>query len=362
MAPLAIPRAEIPLTHSFHVLTPDAQYPDDGVVERRTAGSDVRFDIFRERQNTRSNIADDLLRSVDALVVWHEMSVDADLVRKLNRCRVIVRAGVGFDHIDLRATGEAGIPVCNTPDYGTSEVADHAIALMLAFSRGIVSYHEAIQRDPVLHYDVMTAPLVRRIRGRTFGILGLGRIGTATALRAKAFGMHVVAYDPYAPAGVEIALGIDRVNDLDELLAHSDVVSLHTPLTDETRGIIDSRSLSRMKRDAVLINTARGALVDIPALLDALHAGTIRGAGIDVLAVEPPEVDDSIVSTLTGELLPDLAGRLIVTPHAAWFSPESREDARRLSVETTMLYLRQGRLRNLVNGEYLAHTRGIVHA
>jgi phosphoglycerate dehydrogenase-like enzyme len=350
------------LTPVFHILTPDAQYADDGIVERRTAGPDVRFDIYRERQGTRANISDPLLAAVDALVVWHEMAVDRAMVEKLRRCRVIVRAGVGFDHIDLEAAGSAGIPVCNTPDYGTSEVADHAIALMLAFSRGIVSYHEAIRRDPVLHYDVMTAPLVRRIRGRVFGIVGIGRIGTAAALRAKAFGMRVIAYDPYAPAGVEIALGVDRVETMDELLATSDVVSLHAPLTETTRGMIDARALATMKSDAVLINTARGALVDIPALLDALAAGTIRGAGIDVLAVEPPDAEDGIVSALTGRSLPSLAGRLIVTPHAAWFSPESREDARRLSVETAMLYLRQGRLRNLVNGEYLTSARRMAHA
>ena len=346
----------------LRILTPDAQYSDDGVVERSTSGPEVLWDIYRERGGVDSRIAEDVLKSADALVVWHERKVDAAFIASLIDCKIIVRAGVGFDHIDLRAAGEAGIPVCNTPDYGTSEVADHAIGLMLAFARGVVTYHEALRRDPVGNYDSTRAPTVRRIRGRVFGVVGLGRIGTATALRAKAFGMRVAVYDPYVSPGTEIALGVDRVRTLDELLALSDVVSLHAPLTDETRNMIDATALSKMKRDAILINTARGAIVDIPALLSALDAGTIGGAGIDVLPIEPPCADDPVVRALGpfGRAAND--GRLILTPHAAWSSPESREDARRLSVETAMLYLREGRLRNLVNEAFLSGGRRPIDA
>ena len=124
----------------FHLLTPDAQYADDGVIERQTAGGDVDWDIRRAR--ALSELPPELLAACDALVVWHEMKIDAAFVSALRRCRIVVRAGVGFDHIDLAAAAAAGIPVCNTPDYGTSEVADHAIGLMLALRRGIVSYHQ----------------------------------------------------------------------------------------------------------------------------------------------------------------------------------------------------------------------------
>jgi phosphoglycerate dehydrogenase-like enzyme len=341
------------VTTRFRILTPDAQYFDDGVVERRTSGADVQWDIFRERNGTRQNIPADILRNSDAIVLWHEMQVDAAFIAELKRCKVIVRAGVGFDHIDLRAAGEAGIPVCNTPDYGTSEVADHAIAMMLALARGIVSYQDALRADTRANYDSTLAPLVRRIRGRTLGIIGMGRIGTATALRAKAFGMNIVAYDPYAGHGMEIAIGVTRLASLDELLATSDVVSLHAPLTAETHNMIDASALRKMKPDAVLINTARGAMVDIAALLIELESGTIAGAGIDVLPIEPPERDDPVVGILDRFRDAGMDGRLILSPHAAWSSPESREDARRLSVETAMLCLREGRLRNLVNAEYL---------
>jgi D-3-phosphoglycerate dehydrogenase len=340
----------------FRILTPDAQYADDAVIERQTAGPDVEWDIYRERVDSHA-VPEAVLAAADAIVVWHEVPIDAAMVRRLPKCRIIVRAGVGFDHIDLKATGAAGIPVANTPDYGTSEVADHAIGLMLALSRGIATFHDLLQADPVGNFDSTRAPLVRRIRGRTFGIVGLGRIGIATALRAKAFGMRVVAHDPYAPAGMEIAAGVERVNTLGDLLAASDVVSLHCPLTAETHNLINAEALSKMRRDAVLINTARGAIVDIPALIAALEAGTIGGAAIDVLPVEPPPPDDVFVKSYRRLREGKLRDRFIVTPHAAWSSPESRADARRLAVETTMLYLRDGYLRNLVNGAYLTTPR-----
>jgi D-3-phosphoglycerate dehydrogenase / 2-oxoglutarate reductase len=331
----------------FRLLTPDAQYSDDGLIERRTAGSDVDWDIRRSR--TLDEIPAECIAACDALVVWHEMHIDSAFVSALKRCRIIVRAGVGFDHIDLAAAAEAGIPVCNTPDYGTSEVADHAIALMLAFRRGIVSYHQNLVADPCGGFDYTRAPLVRRLRGRVFGVVGLGRIGVATAIRAKAFGMNVVAYDPYVARGLEIAVGVDRVESLKSLLALSDVVSLHCPLTDETRNMINATTLGQMKRDAILINTARGSIIDVAALLDALHRGDIGGAGIDVLPTEPPRADDLLAIAYRDRVDPLIGERLILTPHAAWSSPESVSDARRLSVETAMLYLREGKLRNLVN-------------
>jgi phosphoglycerate dehydrogenase-like enzyme len=303
-------------------------------------------------------VPESVLAAADAIIVWHEVPIDEELVQRIPNCRIIVRAGVGFDHIDLRATGAAGIPVANTPDYGTSEVADHAIGLMLALSRGIATFHDLLQADPIGNYDSERAPLVRRIRGRAFGIIGLGRIGIAAAIRAKAFGMQVIAYDPYAPAGVEIAVGVRRVQSLIELLEVSDVVSIHCPLTPETHNLINTEALSHMRSDAVLINTARGAIVDVAAVVAAVGSRQIAGAAIDVLPVEPPHPEDPFVRAYRDLSASNLRDRFIVTPHAAWSSPESRADARRLSVETAMMYLREGKLRNLVNGDFLnSHRR-----
>jgi D-3-phosphoglycerate dehydrogenase len=342
----------------YRLLTPDAQYADDGTIERKTAGQDIQWDIQRTR--SIDQLSADSLGACDAVVVWHEMKIDRAFVAALKRCRIIVRAGVGFDHIDLGAAEEAGIPVCNTPDYGTSEVADHAIGLMLAFRRGIVSYHQHLKTDIRAGFDYTKAPLVRRLRGRTFGVIGLGRIGTATALRAKAFGMNVIAYDPYVSRGAEIALGVDRTDRLERLLSDADAVSLHCPLTDETRSMINATTLAAMNPHAILINTARGAIVDIPALVQALRDGVIAGAGIDVLPVEPPAADDVIAMAYRAANDPIIGERLIVTPHAAWSSPESVADARRLAVETAMLYLREGRLRNLVNNPPSTLRRGLA--
>jgi phosphoglycerate dehydrogenase-like enzyme len=331
----------------FRLLTPDAQYPDDGTIERHTAGADVQWDIFRER--SLQGLPVEALQLCDAIVVWHEMKIDQKFLNALKQCRIIVRAGVGFDHIDLEAAAELGLPVCNTPDYGTSEVADHALALTLALRRGIVSYHQNLVSDPTKGFNYALAPLVKRLRGTVFGIVGLGRIGIATALRAKAFGMSVVALDPLVSRGTEIAVGVDRVESLEALLAASDVVSLHCPLSSETRGMIGTAEFEKMKPGAILVNTARGGLVNINALITALKSGKIAGAGIDVLPIEPPSPDDEL-AILYRNRSHDLVGdRLIVTPHAAWSSPESVSDARRLAVETAMLYLRNGQLRNLVN-------------
>ena len=339
----------------LHLFTPDAQYADDGAIERETAGRDVDWTICRERRAER--LPSDALARADGLVVWHVMRIDADFIARMPNCRVIVRAGVGYDQIDLEAAGRAGIPVCNTPDYGTSEVADHAIALTLALTRGIVSYHEHLVADPIHGFNSALAPLVRRSRGRTFGVVGFGRIGTATALRAKAFGFRVVGFDPYVSAGTEIAIGIERVSALEALLDVADIVSLHCPLTAETKGMIGAEAFRRMKSSAILINTARGEIVDVSAMIAAIRGGEIAGAGIDVLPTEPPNPTDEIAVAYRDLKAAGIADRLILTPHAAWSSPESRVDIRRLSVETAILYLAKGHLRNLVNGFCLPTVR-----
>lgn len=342
------------MAQPYRILTPDAQYDDGGVIEHELAAGDASLEIYRER--TGANIPEQSWRQCDGLLVWHEIKIDASVIAKLDRCRIIVRAGVGYDHLDIEAAGRAGIPVCNTPDYGTSEVADHAIAMMLALSRGIVPFHRNLTEDPVAGFDFSRAPTVRRIRGRKLGIVGLGRIGLATALRAKAFGLSIMAYDPHQPRGMEIAAGVERTDNLKTLLQESDIVSLHAPLTAETNAIINADTLAAMRPDAILINTARGALIDIDALYTALKAGRIAGAALDVLPQEPPDPASPLIKGVAdGD--PDLRDRVILSPHAAWSSPESRRDARRLSIETMMLYLREGTLRNGVNWDHLSHRR-----
>jgi phosphoglycerate dehydrogenase-like enzyme len=239
-------------------------------------------------------------------------------------------------------------PGCNVPDYGTTEVADHAIALMLALARGLVSYHARLLADPHAGWHWSGAPLVRRLRGATFGIVGLGRIGTAASRRARALDMEVCFYDPYLPDGAELGLGYRRVDSLPALLAESDVVSLHCPLTEDNRNLIDAEALRALKPGALLINTARGGLVDLGALETALWDGRLGGAGLDVLPEEPPDPEHPLIQAFRRRE-PGLDGRLLLTPHVAWFSEAGRTDLRRKSATTVQDFLQQGRLRNCVN-------------
>jgi len=196
------------------------------------------------------------------------------------------------------------------------------------------------------------------VRGTTFGIVGLGRIGTAVALRAKSFGFDILAYDPYVSRGQEIALGVGRVNCLAELLAACDVVSLHAPLTAETRNMIDDAAFAAMRPGALLINTARGGMVDLDALQRALRDERLGAAALDVLPEEPPDAPHPLLTAYAAGA-DWLRGRLLITPHAAWYSPDSQTDARRLAVETLVAYLLDGHLQNCVNADKLVDRRPV---
>src|SRR5262249_56988152 len=202
----------------------------------------------RRRGTTPADIPDRAWRTCTAIVIWQVMNLRAETIAKLDNCRIIARAGVGFDGIDLAAAAQKGIPVCNCPDYGTTDVADHAIALYLALSRGIAFFQDALRADVVKRWDWTAPPLIGRVRGNCFGAIGMGGIGPAGARRARAFEMPVLFYDPYVPDGQELALGFERARSLEELLARADVVSLHAPLTDETRRMINATTLARMRQ------------------------------------------------------------------------------------------------------------------
>jgi len=332
---------------TLNVLYPDAQFDGEPTIEAQVFGARAALIVYRPNQTAA--IPDATWQACDAIVCYHDLMLDEALVPHLQRCRMIVRAGVGYDQIAIAACAAHGIPVCNTPDYGTTDVADHAIALTLALARGIVGYHTALKTDIAAGWDFMAAPTVRRLSGQVFGVVGLGRIGTATALRAKALGMQVMFFDPYRPTGTELALGLARLGSLDELLAVADVVSLHTPLSDETRGMIDRAAVARMKPGMLLVNTSRGPVVDPDAVLDGLRSGRLAGAALDVLPVEPPAGDEPLLlAWQKGE--PSIANRLILSPHSAFYSASSLADLRRKSAEVAVDYLFAGRLRNCVNG------------
>lgn len=330
----------------MRVVIPDAQFVGGPEIEREALGSEAEIDTHRT--DNPDDIAEAVWRGVDAIIVNHQMRIAGALLDRLDKCRIVVRSGVGFDNIDIAACAERGIVVCNVPDYGTGEVADHALALMLALRRGLPTYMDLLSADPVAGWRWDAAPLIRRLSVLTLGIVGLGRIGGAAAVRAKGFGFKIRYYDPYVPADAPQAAGYERMETLEELLESADVISLHCPLTDETRNLINATALARIKPGAILINTARGAVVDPEAVYDALQAGRLAGAGLDVLPQEPPDPDQRLVSAW--RLQPSwLAGRLILTPHAAFYSPESWRDLRFKAAATVRDFLTTGRLRNQVN-------------
>lgn len=334
----------------MRVLILNQAAPPDGF-EQAAFGDHMQIEIHRGPGDP-ADMPSDESRAAAEGIVCSSAQHDIGSPDLYPQCRVVVRMGVGFDNVDAAAWGARGVPVCNVPDYGTSEVADHAIALMLALTRGTGFYHERVARDPVEGWTWRGAPLMRRLRDATFGVVGLGRIGLAAALRARAFGMALAFYDPYAPNGLEIAVGARRCQSLDELMASSDVVSLHAPLSGETRGLIGARALAAAKPGLILVNTARGPMVDLDALYEALRQGQIGGAALDVLPDEPPDPAHPLLRALRARE-PWLEGRLVVTPHAAFYSPASLPDMRRKALEVVLHYLRDGRLTNCVNAAVL---------
>ena len=254
-----------------------------------------------------------------AIILWHGPLVSADVIAHLKYCRVIVRNGVGFDSVDTAAAAKAGIAVCNVPDYGTEEVADHAIALTLALYRQLFPLDAEAKS---LGWKINVSAKMRRLRTQTFGVIGLGRIGTATALRAKAFGFRVVFFDPYVVVGTHKAVGVERVATLDELLRIADLVSVHCPLTGETRGMIGAREIAQMKPTAFLVNTARGDIVQKVPVFAALREGRLAGAGLDVVEAEPLRTAEEAATP-----------NLIVTCHAAFCSPEGMIEMRSTSAK-----------------------------
>jgi C-terminal binding protein len=256
----------------------------------------------------------------DALILFHEIAMVGEATfARAPRCKCIVRAGVGYNNVDRAAAAKHGVIVCNVPDYGTEEVADHAIMFLLAMARKLLPCDAVIRAGG---WDYVTAVGAPRLRGKTLGIVGCGRIGTATALRGKAFGLDVVFFDPLVPQGTDKALGIRRVHRLDELLEQSHFVSLHCYLDPTTHHLIDARALARMRPGAFLINTARGPVVDQEALLLALDSGQLGGAGIDVVEREP--LDDDRLRRHP---------RVLLTPHSAFYSVEGFVELRTKAAE-----------------------------
>jgi D-3-phosphoglycerate dehydrogenase / 2-oxoglutarate reductase len=333
------------------ILCVNWQATDEAELERQHY-PDVDFILARSNKNDAAALDPAVCETVDA-VINYSPTLNVPLPpAAFSNARIAVRSGVGFDNVDTAGWGARGIPACNVPDYGTTEVADHAIGLMLALTRGTHTYATELATAGADGWDFTKAPLIRRHRNATFGIIGLGRIGFAAARRAAAFDMKVVFYDPYLLSGVDLSTGYERVHSLADLMGRSDVVSIHTPLHADTRGLLSGDAFAAAKPGLILINTARGPIIDLAALENAMRAGIVAGAGLDVLPSEPGELQHPLLKAWrAGEEW--IRDRLIITPHAAFFSPLAMVDLRLKSVEVVHAYLVEGRLTNCVNREFM---------
>lgn len=282
--------------------------------------------------------AQPVLARADVLLVALQ-PVTAQVMDAMPKCRLISRLGVGVDNIDVPAATARGIWVANVPDYGTDEVSTHAIALALALLRGLPAL---ITHTKAGAWDGLAAAPFTRLTHLTFGVMGFGRIGSATARKALGLGFRVMAHDPFISDDAIRNAGVEPVDQM-ALFKRADVVSLHLPLNADTRGLISARLLNLMKPSAYLVNTARGGVIDESALLDAVNAGVIRGAALDVLSAEPPPANNAVLQALIRH------ERIVVTPHIAWYSEQGRRDMHAFAAEDIVRFLNNEPLRTPVN-------------
>ncbi len=253
----------------------------------------------------------EVARDADALMVTFAQ-ITSEVIGGLRNCRAIGRFGIGVDNIDIDAATEARIQVCYVPDYCLDEVSDHALALLMNLARKITYSNALVQSG---RWEGKAVAPLRRLRGQTLGLVGLGKIPQTLVPKAKALGLAVVAYDPYVPA--DVAAGLDvQLLSFDEILGVSDYISLHAPLTEETTNLFDADAFAKTKPEALLINTARGPMIDEQALANALDAGRLSGAGLDVMPNEPPAPDCPLLNR----------DNVILTPHTAYYSEDSLLD------------------------------------
>ena len=289
---------------NFKVVVSDQVFPSVEVERELLAAIDAELVVAEGDVERVLEVAADADAILNTYLPW-----SADSIARLRKCRIIARYGIGFDNVDLGAARDAGIVVTNVPDYSVEEVATHALALILTSLRKVLPADSAVRAG---RWNVDQFRPIRRLSTLTVGLVGYGRIGRRIAAPLEVLGARIVAHDPYLTAAPDLP---DLV-ELEELLAVADVVSLHLPLNDETRGIVGAATISGMKDGAVLVNTSRGPLVDLPALGDALHSGKLSAAALDVFDVEP--LDPGRIAGIPN---------LIVTPHMAYYSEEALEES-----------------------------------
>jgi D-3-phosphoglycerate dehydrogenase / 2-oxoglutarate reductase len=306
------------------VLVTDSEYSSLDIEAEVLAGAG------HELQLAACKTAEDVIEAgsrIHAMLVQYA-PITAAVFEALPQLGLVSRYGVGVDAVDTEAAQRHGVWVCNVPDYGTTEVSLHAVAMLLALLRNVAGHDREVRAG---RWDYHLGGELRRPSSLTLGVVGLGRIGRMTAERAAPWFGAVVGYDPYLPDSAWPE-GFERV-DLSELFARSSAVTLHLPLTDDTRGLVSYDVLERMPAGSYVVNTSRGGLVDLDALLGALESGRLAGAALDVLPQEPPPKDHPLLTH----------PRALITPHVAWYSAEAEVELRRKAAQNIVDWARTGR-------------------
>jgi len=311
--------------------TPGSMMPDYGELLRQAG---INVDFVKIHCDTEDEIIS-AAHDADAVIcVATYQRLTRKVMEGLDKCKLIVSIGIGFDYLDVEAATERGILTANVPDFCLEEVSDHAMALMLACTRQIVRLNKTVKEggwkresDPDIQQNIW--PTMSRLRGQVLGLIGFGRIARALVPKARGFGMRIIVFDPYADAELAASLSVEQV-DLDRLLAEADVVSIHTPLTPETSRMLGLEEFRKMKPTAYLINTARGSVIDQRALSTALDDGFLAGAALDVSDPEPISPDDPLLRM----------DNVIVTAHSAGISPSSLGELMRRPAEEIARFFR----------------------
>ncbi|WP_240377129.1 C-terminal binding protein [Bacillus piscicola] len=312
-------------------------YITDHVMEDLTIEKDILGDYYSEESKDE----------IEVLLVWRN-EITKEVIDQYPNLRGMVRFGVGFENFDLDYAREKGIYVCNNPDYGTDEVSDTAITMIMNIARGMTGYdyHARSYRDT---WQANTNPAIHRTSSTVVGFIGAGRIGGSTILKANHMNFQTVFYDPYKERGHDKLLGAKRVESLDDLLKESDIISVHAPLTKETVGMIDENFISKMKDGASLVNTGRGKILkNTDVIYDALRTGKLANVALDVMPDEPPKDDKLIEAWRNREDW--LGGRLIINPHSAFYSQEAFLELRQKAANTALMIAKGERPYNIVNG------------
>lgn len=324
------------------ILIPDRSI--ETKIEQNILGKE--YELISPNASNICEITDKMWRSCDGMLVWHDFNYEKEVINKLANCKGIVRVGAGYDNVDIQAASQKNIIVSNVPDYGTNDVADHTWALILSLERGIVKFNKSMLKKGSWGWALGKG--LERIQDKTLGIIGLGRIGMAVAMRAKAFGMNITFYDPYVAIGIEKSLRIQREHNLSDLLEKSDLVTIHTPLTDETKGMVDIKFFDNMNQGASIYNTARGEIIVMDDLYIALKENKLKWAGLDVLETEPIDYNHKLINAWqrNEDWIKD---RLVITPHTAFYNKQSYEEMRRKAAEELKRILENGNPLNQVN-------------